>query len=409
MPRPRIKIGQVGDYWYRDLGKKKVVATANYRDDEGRKRQIKVTATSRALARIALDERVANLSFGGSEVNGDTSFKELAENWFDSYSQSGNKYRTIERARSMLDNHLIPRFGNFTISECTTGRLHLSLNRIAVESGPSTARIARTILSGVLSSAVRFDALRVNPVRDTSVPKAPAVPIRALTYEEFVALRALAVAKLKPLSHAERLVKAGGDRRRMGGDNRSTTQLDIIDFLIATGCRASESIGTCWDDVHLEEETPYVVIKQQVMRHRKLPDGTGGGLFLEPTKERDVRRIALPRFAVDMLLRRRSASKPNKWNAVFVSEVNTLLDPANVRSQWRKTFVGSEFEWVTQKTIRKTVATIVEAANGSQKAADMLGHTSDAMTKKHYIEPSRKPVDQRGVLEQFAGQVKRTS
>jgi len=215
-----------------------------------------------------------------------------------------------------------------------------------------------------------------------------------MSFSEFEGMRAHAVEALKPLTTEERLARANGDVRRMGGANRAQTPLDVIDFLIATGAMASEVLGLCWGDVHLDGDVPFVRIHQQVIREKER------GLVLAPTKERDVRLLALPAFAVDMLSRR--ATLPtNQDGAVFTNVRGNLVDPSNMRSVWRRLFKGTEWEWVTQKTLRKTVATVIDMELGSELAAKQLGHTSDKMTKAHYIAPSKLPQDQRSALEQF--------
>jgi len=304
------------------------------------------------------------------------------------------KYRTLERSRSVLDTHVIPGVGGLRIREASTAKLEVYVRKIAAERGAATAVIVRSVLSGMFSEAQRFDAVVVNPIAATRVPKRTKGEIRAMSFSEFEGMRAHAVEALKPLTKEERLARANGDVRRMGGANRAQTPLDVIDFLIATGARASEVLGLCWGDVHLDGDVPFVRIHQQVIREKER------GLVLAPTKERDIRLLALPAFAVDMLSRR-ALLPTNQDGAVFTNVRGNLIDPSNMRSVWRRLFKGTEWEWVTQKTLRKTVATVIDMELGSELAAKQLGHTSDAVTRKHYIAPSKLPQDQRSALEQF--------
>ena len=41
---------------------------------------------------------------------------------------------------------------------------------------------------------------------------------------------------------------------------------------------------------------------------------------------------------------------------------------------------------VTPHSFRRTVATVLDRASGTDLAAEMLGHTSSKITKQHYIE-----------------------
>jgi integrase len=93
------------------------------------------------------------------------------------------------------------------------------------------------------------------------------------------------------------------------------------------------------------------------------------------------------------------------------------MDSRNVARTWRHTFRPDKAEmaklsdkqldelypwrWVTQKTLRKTVATLVDEAHGSVVASKQLGHAGDAVTKKHYIAQSLVPIDTGQALEIF--------
>ena len=370
-----------------------------------------VILSGEKAARAALEAKLSVMSQGSDELNSETRLSTLAELWYTSKLGEGLKYRTLERSRSVLDTHVIPGVGGLRIREASTAKLEVYVRRVAAERGAATAVIVRSVLSGMFSEAQRFDAVVVNPIAATRVPKRTKGEIRAMSFSEFEGMRAHAVEALKPLTKDERLERARvrisetEDRplatvtdkealTRMGGANRAQTPLDVIDFLIATGARASEVLGLCWGDVHLDGDVPFVRIHQQVIREKER------GLVLAPTKERDVRLLALPAFAVDML-GRRAMLPTNQDGAVFTNVRGNLIDPSNMRSVWRRLFKGTEWEWVTQKTLRKTVATVIDMELGSELAAKQLGHTSDKMTKAHYIAASKLPQDQRSALEQF--------
>lgn len=391
-PRPMLGIGEYGHISTRTVDGH-TVASCRYRDVDGRVRTVTAQGGSKSKAEAALRTKLRGRASGTGDITSESPVTALAEVWYAGKEADPTlKYRTKERARSLLDNHVIPGIGSLTIRECTTARLEHFLQLRTASNGGETARLIRSVLSGMFATAARYDAVHTNPVTNTTVKQKPRAVVRAMSLPEFVGMRAHAATRLQPLTTAERLERAGGDTARMGGANRSLLPLDLIDFLIATGCRAAEAVGMCWEDVYLSGPVPYVVVRQQVIRER------GRGLVLAPTKERDTRRLAIPVFAVAMLERRREGQSTGP---VFPNQRGNLSDPSNVRTMWRGCFKGSPWEWVTQKTLRKTVATLVSLEQGSEVAAQQLGHTSDTMTKRYYIEPSREPLDQRPALEQF--------
>ncbi|WHU45755.1 hypothetical protein QNM97_17245 [Gordonia sp. L191] len=60
------------------------------------------------------------------------------------------------------------------------------------------------------------------------------------------------------------------------------------------------------------------------------------------------------------------------------------------------------FEWVTPKTFRKTVATILADEIGMEAAAEQLGHTSPEITRRHYVQRKKITGDVRHVLDRLA-------
>lgn len=75
----------------------------------------------------------------------------------------------------------------------------------------------------------------------------------------------------------------------------------------------------------------------------------GRGYYRQEWTKTDAgyRTLTLPRFAVDMLLRRSATVHSNPHDAVFCSRRGTWLSPHNVRRQWREARTATGLEWVT--------------------------------------------------------------
>lgn len=387
-------MGDYGSISYSVTAEGKHVAMARYRDSDGETRRVRAQGSSKGAAAKALRAKFKEREKSGGEadISNESTVAELAERYYAAKCEGDLAANTRYNIRRAINNHIIPRLGKLRIREVTAQRLDKTITAVAHDNGPGTARVVRSAMSGMFSAAVRWGAATTNPVQYTPTPKMAPKEIRVLTGAEFLAMRAHAVEVLRPLTFDERLARANGDRRRMGGQDRKRTPLDAMDFLLATGCRAGEVPGLAWEDVHLDVPQPWVEIRQQVVREM------GVGLLLTPTKERDVRRLLLPGFAVEMLrMRQVAATTP----MVFPSTRGTLMDPRNLASSWARAFAGSEWSWVSQKTLRKTVATIIDAEYGSLLASQQLGHASDKVTKLHYIAQSLTPLDTGNVLESF--------
>lgn len=390
-PRPQLAIGDYGNISYSRSPDGKWVAMARFRDMDGETRRVSAQGASKSGAGAALKAKFKERSTSG-ELDAESRVAELAERYWSAKQDddlAGHTYYSMRRA---LDKHVIPRVGRLRIREATPQRLDKAIRDITRLHGPGTAQVVRSALSGMFANAVRWGAAPSNPVAFTSVPKLESKPIRALTVAELWLMR----------QHAVRVLSV----RNAQGPSRQQTPLDIMDFLLATGCRAGEAIGLAWEDVHLDAVEPWVEIRQQVVTPG------GGAPVLTPTKEHDIRRLRLPLFAVEMLRRREAVST---GAMVFVSTRGGLMRPSSVSESWRAMFGPSKaakaklsarelddaypWRWVTQKTLRKTVATLVDAEHGSVMASRQLGHASDTMTRKHYIAGNVTPLDVGNILD----------
>lgn len=127
---------------------------------------------------------------------------------------------------------------------------------------------------------------------------------------------------------------------------------------------------------------------------------TGKGLYRQDYAKTEMshRRLILPPFLVEALAER---SRDSEY--VFPAVTGTLRSPNNFRTQWRKFRAANGYEeWVTPKTFRKAVATLVATEADDETAAGQLGHESPKITKRHYIRRLHEGPDVRAILELFA-------
>jgi integrase len=76
-----------------------------------------------------------------------------------------------------------------------------------------------------------------------------------------------------------------------------------------------------------------------------------------------------------------SGSRP-----VFPAPLGGLRDPSNTQADLRAAFDAAGFDWVTAHVFGKTVATLMDHAGPSSRAAaDQLGHANTSMTTDVYF------------------------
>jgi len=85
-----------------------------------------------------------------------------------------------------------------------------------------------------------------------------------------------------------------------------------------------------------------------------------------------------------------------------IGEVLALRWPENVRAQWLAAVAGMDVSWMSTKSCRKAVATLLEAEVDMEAAKDQLGHADVSVTSKHYVEKHLPRPDRSSVLDAFA-------
>jgi integrase len=333
------------------------------RDYDGHVRAVERNAASKIAAERALKLALRDRAPGktGGELTADSRVLVLAEAWFAGLDDLSPI--TLQAYRDQLDRQLLPRLGQLRIRELSVGILDRHLRDIADQHGTATARMCRSVLSGMCALAARHDALPHNPVKDLGrINGRPKTAPRALTLPELRQLRAA-------LTYDDKAI--------------ARDLPDLVAFLMATGLRIGEACALTWKDVDLE--TGLVEVKAAAVRVR------GQGLAIKSTKTDAGRRtLILPSWCIEMLRDRArrygTMSGGNGARPVFPAPLGGWRDPSNTQADLREAFANSGFDWVTTHVFRKTVATLMDHAGlSSRAAADQLGHANTSMTTDVYF------------------------
>ena len=380
MARPPLPVGTWGEINRVQLAPGQWKAVARFRDYDGVTRKVgRVGATGQKAENLLKEALRDRARLPSEELTPETRLSRVAEDWTRELERrdlsDGTKYLYT---RNLV--HIVRGMGGLQMREVTVPAVDRFLEALMVNSGPETARLCRVVLRGICGLAVRKGAMPTNPVRDAvSIPR-KAVEPRTLDVAEVIRARA-------------QLAKWDA-RLTNGGALRRTDIADPVDMILGTGIRTGEVFALRWDeDVHLAD-LPYIEVTGTV---KEIP---GRGLYRQDYAKTEMshRRLILPPFLVHALLERMRDSE-----FVFPSVTGTLRSPNNFRTQWRKFRIAHGYDdWVTPKTFRKAVATLVATEAGDETAAGQLGHESPKITKRHYIRRLHEGPDVRAILELFA-------
>ena len=367
--RAPLPIGTSGQVSYSGP-KGKITALTRFRDFDGVTRRVSAQGSSKAAADAALKEKLkARTHLGGLELTRDSTIKELSERWLPTLTQS---QATQDSYRQKVERYIIPGMGAWRLWEATTGRCEAFL-RTLQQSAPSMASQSRVVLSLMLGLAVRYDIIEQNPVREVMMAPGEKKNVSALTVDEV---------------HELRLHIAQWAREKPGRD----ATFDAMQMFLATGLRPGELLSLQFSDVNWSAGT--IAVTGTVKRD------SVNGLHRQafPKSESGKRVLTLPMFGFEVLQKRKTMAK---GDLVFPNRDGNPMEPANFRRLWREARGDGVWAAVKPSSFRKAVATLIEREHGSLVASRQLGHSSDNVTKKHYIERNQHAPDSSHILEQL--------
>ncbi len=362
MPRPPLPIGTYGNITTHAVAGG-FCAVTRFRDHDGVTRKVKRVGPTAAVAKNRLREELRDRARQGptTGLTGDSRFRLAAAEWLAGVAllveQGRRSPNTLQLYRLILATHVEPALGELRLRELSVPRLDRFVQTLQLHKGASTAKLARTVVSGVMGLAARHGAIATNPVRDLGrIVTSPARPPRALTPDER---------------------RAWIERLDADEDARRKDLPDLCEWMLGTGVRIGEALAVSWDEVDLAAGT--VAIEHTVVRIK------GVGLLRKGTKSSaGERTLRLPAFTVAMLRRRKLASGGR--GPVFPDSQGGWRDPSNTSRDLRNARGSEEFAWVTSHVFRKTAATELDRAGLSARViADQLGHAKVSMTQDRYL------------------------
>lgn len=359
----RLGLGEYGDVAYSKEGRS-VVAMLYYRDYSGRRRRIRRNAPTRAAARREVMTALQLALIVGDEpgFTASSSLAKAADAWLEVLEErvelGTRSATTLDLYRHAVHKHIGPGIGELRLGELTVPRVDRFLQRVLQTKGYSTAKLCRTVLSGICRWLVRQGGLPFNPVRDTA----------PLELDRDRTARAMTPAQIR-----EWLGILDADEFARRHDLP-----ELARFILATGLRLGEALGVRWSDI--DPDRGSLRVERTIVRVK------GKGLVESRPKTQSSQRVlVLPGWCLTMLEARRARLGVGE-GPVFADSLGGYRDRNKVGAAFRRVRTGTGYEWITPHTFRKTVATLLDSKGASARMiADQLGHSRVSMTQDVYM------------------------
>ncbi len=378
MARPRLALGTYGAISTRKINKTTWMSTGRYRDLDGATRKVETRGRTKTEAETAFKERCRErTSFGGpgGALTKSTTLAELGSIWLDDQELEGHSANTMRVYRIAVENHITVYQGQVMIGELTTNGANRLIRSVQTHHGASSAKLAKTVLSGMCKYAVNEGVITKNVVREVgSIKVKPKTAPKSFTWEQILDLRQ----------------KVAADPQAIDRDLPA-----LVMFQQDTGMRIGECLAVTEDCLNLEIEKPTITVKQTAVYR----PGLGEWIQAHPKSDASIRTFELPSELVPVIRARlatgrvttinycesqRGTEGQREWteDRILLFPMTRYASKAGLRNQsnvlkqladaFEKAGYGRD---VKSHTFRKSLVTMMlEAGIPLNKIADHMGH-----------------------------------
>lgn len=282
--------------------------------------------------------------------NESTLFSALLDRWYNDVAVHNLRPKTLEAYESLIRNHINPELGRYKLNGLKPVHLQNFYSQ-KLNSGLSkrSVQFMHSIIHRALEQGLIWGVVVRNVADAVTAPKPDKTTQNILNV--------LQIKKLFEVLRCDRLYP-------------------FYVLAISTGMRRGELLALKWEDVDFSSHRIYV--------RRNLSQINGKGLVIgEPKSEKSRRPIALPQFALDVLLDHRIEGKSD---FVFATGNGTPFSPRNVLRHFKETLKKAGLPEETRlHDLRHTFASLLLAADVHPKIVqEALGHSSVTITLDTY-------------------------
>jgi integrase len=186
MGRPPLPVGTFANISVREVGPDRHRARCRFRDYDGQVRYVVRHGASKSAAERNLKAALVDReqSAGGVGMTRNAKVVDLSAAWLLEVEASDLARSTKARYSTIVSQFINPGVGQLQLRELSVPAIDRLLRVIVEKHGATTAKGARSVMSGMVGMAIRHGAMTVNPTRDVAAISVPKKTVRALTPDE---------------------------------------------------------------------------------------------------------------------------------------------------------------------------------------------------------------------------------
>jgi len=282
-------------------------------------RRVRKLVTGKSRKEVLAGMKAAQ-KYARAVGNSRITLAEWLEHWQASHL-AGLRSNTVATYRSIIKNHLLPRFGQICINDLSNDHLEPAFRAMRENLAPRSMVLLHTVFSKALKQAVASGKAMRNLL--TSIPRD-----RVSAADHSI----LGKAQLKPFHRAAR-----GSRFYLA-------------YLLMLGCglRCGETLALRWSDISLERRE--LTVNGTLVK-------TVHGMEINPPKTKMSRRtLALPASACHELGRVPPSAREGH---LFFNRAGGMVSPDRLRRDFLKVLAAAGIDHLTLHELRHTHASLL--------------------------------------------------
>ncbi len=286
-------------------------------------------------------------------------FKDYAQLWENTHAKATVKESTLRSYRSIVRIHLLPAFGNLSLSKISIQRLLKFKADVLEKLGPKTFNNIIVLLKTMLKHARKWKYIDENPAEEIQKARIEPAEMDFLKPEEVPLF----------LKHADEPYRT------------------LFLTAILTGLRRAELLGLQWGDINWDSSQIFVR-RSLYWRNEQQESGekVSNWKFVTPKSKRSIRAIVMSPTLKKALEIHKINSPVSEQDVVFCNSKGNPMDPDNmVRREFHPAFVNAGLRKMRFHDLRHTYCALLISTNESPKfIQSQLGHASIQTTLDRY-------------------------